>query len=138
MSFSLFKHTLCPFSPLLLWLSNAQSSMAKDLKAKPPSFTATKHHHHHDSESPSLLNLYSHHLSLSLSLSLLARAQPWGLNPWPPLLAMVHNGRATTGGHRSFSFPSLFFFLIFFWFNLKAPFFLFFGFEDWGFLSLRV
>ena len=58
-------------SSLLLFLSNAQSSMAKALKAKPPSFITTKHHHYHGSESPSILTTY-----LSLSLS-----QPWGLNP---------------------------------------------------------
>ena len=49
-------------SSLLLSLSNAQSSMAKALKAKPPSFTTTI--------MVVNLPLFSPSLSLSLSLSL--------------------------------------------------------------------
>ena len=83
------------------WNSQSKAIFIHCHKTPPPSQI-------HGSESPSLFTLYSHHPSLSLlELSL------WGLNPWPPLLAMVNDSEATTGGHRSFFSPSLFFTLFF-------------------------
>ena len=137
--------SLLYFPPLLKsiqpnTLLNSQSSMVETLKAKPPSFIATKHHHHHGFTVVSLP--LSSPSILTISLSLFAWAQPMGVEPMTTITSNGVQWQSHPSGRRSFFSPSLFFIFIFL-FDPKAPFFLFYCFRfAWvwglGIFGLRV